>query len=434
MQLIEHKIYGKGRILKKRFGKFELHVEFEDGVKRWVRRDEVRFLSETPLLTKHESPKSTLSPEQCNARQIIEALRLGVVPQKYVEELTFGREKEIKEIMAWLNRPNSGSLIISGEYGVGKTHLLEYIYSLALKNNWAVSVVELDPNEVPFHKPKAIYEKVVHSLRFDRQNRDFREFLRYIAKSSEFYKLKEHKYLIEIIEKIRNGTDDEDDWEWIEGGYTSGYYPPMYEASTCANIYCYILSGIGWAAKNILGMNGFLILFDEMEITDPYWYSPYQNTKVWNFLTGLILMTNNDQKLLQEVKENKFYEHRIYKGRWGEYTNLQYCGWSQLPFIWKIPCYVKAVFTFTPTFILEREPLINVDKLELEHIAVDSLERISERISELYAQAYNFRANRDNCGSIPKDKTRLFIKSVVEYLDIIRSRPGKPVGELSDDQ
>ena len=35
-------------------------------------------------------------------------------------------------------------------------------------------------------------------------------------------------------------------------------------------IYIVILSGIGWAAKNILGLKGFLILFDEAENVDSY--------------------------------------------------------------------------------------------------------------------------------------------------------------------
>jgi len=57
MQLVEHRIYGKGKIRKKRFGGFELYVEFEDGIERWVRRDEVRFLSERPILVKHKHTK-----------------------------------------------------------------------------------------------------------------------------------------------------------------------------------------------------------------------------------------------------------------------------------------------------------------------------------------------------------------------------------------
>ncbi|MBO3757598.1 MAG: DUF2791 family P-loop domain-containing protein, partial [Candidatus Brockarchaeota archaeon] len=118
--------------------------------------------------------------EQLEARKIIEALRLGIVPQKYVEEFTFGREKEIKQIKSWLSNEDESSLILVGEYGVGKTHILEYLYSYLLKDNWAVSIVNLDPNELPFHKPKRVYEAIISSFRFGK-NRNFRDFLKEIS-------------------------------------------------------------------------------------------------------------------------------------------------------------------------------------------------------------------------------------------------------------
>ena len=131
MQLVEHQRYGRGRVQKKRFDGFELYVEFEDGISRWVRRDEIRFLSETSVLKKDESPKPILSEEQLEDRRIIEALRLGVVPHDSIEQFTFGRDEEINHIKNWLSNSddNNGSLILSGGYGAGKTHFLDYIFS-----------------------------------------------------------------------------------------------------------------------------------------------------------------------------------------------------------------------------------------------------------------------------------------------------------------
>lgn len=429
MQLVEHKTYGKGKILRKRYGGFELYVEFEDGIGRWVRRDEIRFLSEAPILVKHKDTKRVLSEKQFKARQIIEALRLGIVPHEYVEEFTFGREEEINNIKNRLNNPDNGSLIVVGEYGVGKTHLLEYIYSTALKDNWAVSMVELDPNEASFHKPRIIYQKIISSFKFKQKNGDFRTFLRRIANSSHFYELKSHEYLSRIIEKIRNGTDHEDVWEWIEGEPTWYQYPPMYDYSTCANIYCYLLSGIGWAARNVLKMKGLLILFDEAENVDSYWYSSYQNNKVWNFLRGLILMADNNKNLLKEVREDALYEHPTYKGWWGRYTDLQYCGYKQLPFVWRIPCSVKIIFAFAPSWVLDREPLnINsIAKLELEHLDKKVFVKIWKSVNELYGTAYNFECiDFSNFRSRePIDKTRRFIKGMIEALDLKRFHPDK---------
>lgn len=490
LDLIEHLVYGKGKIQKKRFRGFELYVKFEDGIERWVRRDEVRFLSETPVLIEHRPSERVISKEQFKARQIIEALRLGVVPYEYVEEFTFGRKEEIKQIKNWLNNPSDSSLVIIGEeYGVGKTHFLEYIYSYALNNNWAVSIVELDPNEAPFHKPKAIYQKIVSSFRFRKRENDFREFLRQIAKDSEWYKLREHVYLGPVVQSIKDDKDIEDYIEWIEGlsetkyptierytdkiknvviekrgswfwAYGDTYYareelkrrgyrwskkrkawykpaekvnhPPLPNSYTSANIYSYIISGISWAAKNILGLNGLLILFDEAESVDSYWYTSYQNNKGWNFLKGLILMANNDKRLLLDIDN---IEHHYSQGWWGKYTDLQYYGRSQLPFIWKIPCYAKTIFTFPSILdILDKEPLNNLDKFEIQHIDSRFLMKILEAIIALYQKAYNFQPNRNQVLKtfelIPRDKTRLFIKGIIEILDLIRFHSDKPVKEL----
>jgi len=486
MQLVEHRIYGKGRILKKRYGGFDLRVEFEDGIERWVRRDEVRFLSERPILVKHKHTKRIFSEKQFKARQIIEALRLGVVPHKYVEEFTFGREGEIKQIKNWLDNPSDGSLALIGEYGAGKTHLLEYIYSFALNNNWAVSIVELDPNEAPFHKPKVVYQKTISSFRFKSQNGGFREFLREISINPNHSKINEHQYLGRIIKDLRSGDENENLLEWIEGASGITYpiidktdkgditiekkgswtwvygktfpikdilkkdgfkwskkrrawyklnkkekYLPLPETSTSANVYCYILSGIGWTARNILGLKGLLVLFDEAESIDSYWYTSYQNNKAWNFLTGLILMTNNDKRLLTDTIERRYTWSGHSQGLWGGYTALQYCGHSHLPhlpFIWKIPCYVKIIFTFTS--IPDIEPLNNLSRFELEHLDNESLMKISETIITLYQRAYNFKPDRNPFDLIPRDKTRLFIKGMIEALDLMCFHSDRPVEEL----
>ena len=151
MWFVKHGAYGIGEVQKTRFGGFENFVEFEDGILRWIRQDELEFLSgATPVPTVEitEPIGSILPKERFEARKIIEALRLGIVSQGQVDKFTFGRDKAIGQIKEWLNTTDIGSLIISGEYGIGKTHLLDYLYSSVLKSNWAVAKVELDPNEL----------------------------------------------------------------------------------------------------------------------------------------------------------------------------------------------------------------------------------------------------------------------------------------------
>lgn len=432
-QLIEHRIYGKGEVIERRYRGFELRVKFNNEILRWVRRDEVRFLTETPVLSKPEVQEPVMPKEQFKARQMIEAFRLGIVPHEHVEEFTFGRDKEIEHIKKWLNRQNEGSQIVIGNYGTGKTHLLEYIYSIALKNNWAVSLVELDPQELPFHKPKRIYEAIINSFRFQKDGYqcDFREFLRAIVESDNSYKLEEHKYLRSAIRRITEGEDNEYFWNWIEGHSSWCGYPPMYEYSTSANIYCYILSGIGWAARNILGLDGFLILFDEAESVDRLNYSYYQNNKVWNVLKGLILMSSNDERLLRETTVRHYYP----QGYWGVHTGLQYNGRFQVRFLWKNPCYAKSTFAFVPyQEILGREPIRAILPLEIENVEEEFLEEILEKVSSIYEQAYNTTINQELLPGIyellPRNNIRMFIKASVEAFDLLHFHPHKKIEEL----
>jgi hypothetical protein len=434
MQSVKHAVYGIGEVQQTRFGGFEISVRFRDGILRWIRQDELEFLSGSrpaPNARITGSVEPILPEERFRAREIIEALRLGIVSHGQVDEFTFGRDYAITQINEWLNVPGSGPLIVSGEYGVGKTHLLDYVYSSALKRNWAVALVALDPGELPLHKPKAIYEAIVRSFKFRTHNGGFREFLREIAASPEWHELQEHEYIGTVIEKIRTGEDDEYVYEWIEGEST--HKPQMYNYSTCGNIYCYILSGIGWAAKNILGLDGFLILFDEAESVDSFWHTSYQNNKSWNFLKGLVLAGSDDSVSLKEVSMNKFYKHSLYKGWWGYYSDLQYCGRFRLPFTWRVPCNLKILFAFTPDDeIFKIEPLNSARKSEIEPISTEYFENISEKIISLYDLAYDFQADSRVFEYVPKDNTRKFIKGLVEALDLARFHPDKPIGELLD--
>lgn len=373
-----------------------------------------------------------LSKEKLEARKIVEALRLGIVPQKHVEEFTFGRAKEIEQIKSWLENENESSLVLVGEYGVGKTHLLEYLYSSLLKSNWAVSIVELDPNELPFHKPKRVYEAIINSFRFGTKNGTFRDFLKEIAESSKYYELENHQYLGAIISELKEGVESEYSFEWIEGKQIVGN-PPMFDYSTSANIYCNILSGIGWASRNILGLNGFVILFDEAETVDSFWYSSYQNDKSWNFLKGILLMASNKTELLEENITPFFvspYSGKIYLG---EKTGLQYGGhFPYLRYLWRAPTNIKLIFAFAPSYnILDKEPLNALRRIEIKNLGEKYLDEISKSVVRFYEYAYDFKIEQKNIlKRVPKDKTRMFIKGIVEALDLIRFYPNEKLEDF----
>ncbi len=411
-----HKRYGAGKIVSRRYGGFEVKVLFEDGLKRWIKTYELEdFSNFTPRLetlhTRHTPLDSTFS-----AREIIESLRLGIVPYKYVTELTLGRDREWEQVKNWL-LSNTGTLVVKGEYGTGKSHFLQYIYSMALKEGWGVSIINLDINEVSFFRPKNIYKTMVANFRYRDDKGLFRDFLKELSKSDKSYLLEEHVYLYEVIRRVSQKNDDEVMWNWIEGLPVFKYKPTLYEYSTCGNIYSYIITGIGWALKNILGMKGFLILFDEAESVDPYWYRSYQNMNSQNFLKGLIMAVNAEDILLEERKELSFnWRHR--GGYVGSKSGLKYCGRSKVPFLWKSPSCTKLIFALPP---MSKVPKIfeEAKELELYPLNITVMKEFSYLLSKIYYATYNFECNLPD-SVFQYKRFRTFAKAIIEFLDIER--------------
>jgi len=144
-------------------------------------------------------------------------------------------------------------------------------------------------------------------------------------------------------------------------------------------------------------------------------------------------MADNNENLLKEIRENAIHKHPTYKGWRGCYADLQYCGYSQLLFLWRVPCSVKIILAFAPTEVLERELLENIDKMQLEHINKEVFSKIWHSINNFYKIAYNFEGNKDfSClrSGVPINKTGGFIKGVIEVIDLMRYHSDKTTEKL----
>lgn len=453
---IKHKKYGSGSIKAKRYHGFEVLVEFHNGVRKWISTKELESnekatvnnisekeqnLSETKTtLTELSDPNKTIEipakDRDLSSRFVIESLRLGGVPQDQVKKFSIGREKELQEVLLWLDS-GKGALQIFGEYGAGKSHFLEILSSFVLESNWACSRIEIDAQETPFHKPKEIYESFVRTFSYKQNgiSLGFEDFIRSIVEnknSIEAKKLREHPYLGELL-KCWNLEDDKSELlDWIKGkGPNRIGLPKMYEQQTSANVYCNIISGLGWAAKNIVGLNGIIIFFDEAETVDPYWYTKYQFEKARNFLKGIILVSNNDISLFSDLPE--------YRQNIGRTTGLIYSRMtnSMLPFIWKEEANIKILFSFVPEILesMKGYPEIytlfdEMGKIEIETLDDNDLQSILQNIREMYKEAYDFSERYDIYPYIPHDKTRKFVKGTVECLDLMRYHPEKSLDNL----
>ncbi|MGC9078472.1 MAG: BREX system ATP-binding domain-containing protein [Candidatus Kapaibacteriota bacterium] len=374
--------------------------------------------------------------EKFTARRMIESFRLGIVPFDCVGEFTFGREKEMQRIEKWLNALESNTLFLVGEYGTGKTHLIQYALYYALKNEFAVAWVEIDPNETPFFKPKRVYNRLIKNFKYysklDCKIKGFRDFLEESIRKGIF---KDNYYL----KYFYNYAHLEEFWDWIEAN--SGikpqeqtnvnwsiannpykFVPGLYDYSNTANIYCYILSSLGWAAKEVFGLKGLLLVFDEAESVNNYLYN-YQLEKAENFLSGLAKIAFNDENYLDGISKSEYC--KVGKS-------------FKIPFLYRTPSGVKLLFAFTSLEFL-KYPLkllfnftltLSKDKeggkIELEPLTDEALKDVFEKVSSVYSKAYDFSIKPNTFDEVFRraasraGKTRMFIKGLVEALDIER--------------
>ena len=101
-------------------------------------------------------------------RTAIEALRNGVPNGKAVDILGSNQpiaEAKFQDLLDsnvsdehWID--NSRSLVISGDFGTGKSHLLEYFKHLALSQNFICSMISVS-KETPFNKLGSVFKAAI---------------------------------------------------------------------------------------------------------------------------------------------------------------------------------------------------------------------------------------------------------------------------------
>lgn len=248
--------------------------------------------------------------------------------------------------------------------------------------------------------------------------------------------LRSHRYLGNVISGIGTTQESEWLWNWIEGR-ESFYGPTLYDHGTAANVYCNILSGIGWAASLILRLKGLAVIMDEAESVDPGWYYGYQVEKGFNLICGLMLVAGNDIRLGCEpinIKDQPGI------GTWfGKETDLIYHGLTKVRYCFKFPSFLKVAFAFTPTYIVDRLRRLptRILCLRLEPLSGKSLRKVFKHICLLYDSSYGFpQSDSDiqSCFEVIKAKsrtgTRSFIKGSVEILDLRRFHPDLPLEHI----
>jgi len=264
------------------------------------------------------SPPSADTDGVESALRMVEAMRLGVVPSSEPSAYTVGRDAETERVRGDLHRANEVGAVRTflGDYGTGKTHMLELVRHAALRENFIVASVVLSPEGAPPSQPGHVYRALCSALTYpDAPGYGLEPlFERAVANEEVTAKLQldvalkavnldegAHLYLTPALRyfraldpafgiKIRGRREAPNDEErdiaraqlmgWIEASShertpdivetltrTVGNHGKIYSLKDYrpwARIYGYLLSGISTLAR-LCGYRGLAVLVDEAE-------------------------------------------------------------------------------------------------------------------------------------------------------------------------
>lgn len=322
---VRHKSYGLGTVTKVERGGLALRVRFdkfpglevslptrllrledsENASALDVSAKDKRRVRTRKSAAKSRAPKTKWTKEFAERRQVLEAVRLGVVPLRGLLAYTVGRDDEIESVRAMLDgRDSDRCRAVLGDYGTGKTHMLELIQHLALGRGWIVGRAWLDPQEAPPSKPRRVYSALARSFVYpDKPEAGELGLWPLLEKAAQDEALCEgivhdehrHVFLSPAIRYARGVADAIAEapastrlaelqmqlCDWIEGRATGisqelqrrlhrgltvrDRVLALSDFGTLPRVYGYLLSGIGYLAQRC-GYKGVALLLDETEL------------------------------------------------------------------------------------------------------------------------------------------------------------------------
>ncbi len=377
-----------------------------------------------------------------NARKLIEALRLGVVPSSDMSDFTFQRENETEIIKSGYKEvEESGGCIkvILSPYGTGKTHFLNFIQKTALNDGWITSRVDCDMKEKSFTKPRDIYREIIQSLKGKKDNKiyNYQSILKEASRNESIFKLfEENRYIGVVLKTLRRNISDKKlkpMWKWFTGesvpikkariSKEAKKLRSIQRYSTHADRICNILSGLGLIAKKI-GFKGIFIAFDEVENINLL----YKNNreKASNFLKGLFFISLGEKTSELNFREDSLI-HSKPRGKSKE----------KISYLFDYPSNLYLVFAMTPQSesslfdkILDKDRFFRINSLSQKSII-----NLGNNLLKKYEIAYDIYLNvedeelehfilkcLDNYRGLFLNNVRLINKFLIETFDFLRHK------------
>lgn len=106
-------------------------------------------------------------PSPLMRREIIDALRAGVVPRRGLSLVATGLERFARAIDEELDAAASGRgrfKAVRGEYGTGKTFFARWIEHRARERGFATTLVQISETDTPLYRLETVYRRAIEGL------------------------------------------------------------------------------------------------------------------------------------------------------------------------------------------------------------------------------------------------------------------------------
>lgn len=382
-----------------------------------------------------------------DAIRLINSLKSGVAYEKMADHLMVGREPILNEINRQLESIQSGGSaykIITGEYGSGKTFLLNYMRKMAVKEGMVVAQLEID-RAFRFYNLEHLYYYIMHNLYIGDsgdQKTSFEDlFERWLSRlQNESNRESVHEEIQNVVEQIskHNATfgrgflsyikarisGDHETKNAIEGWLTGEKNIPytmkkrfdMVGSVNKLNALDFLRAFV--KLITLLGYKGFVILVDEFDLVlddrrdlreKSYYNMKYVIDSVGNAkMDHIMWLFCGTTRLISDQEKGIPSSEALYQ-RIGE-----------------------PIVKNRRDFVDYRQPLVNI-----ESIGYEDYKALSEKIVGVYKQAFEVRLTISSEalmnwslltlvkeGKIYRNITsRQFVKKLLEILDIIEQNP-----------
>jgi len=382
------------------------------------------------------------------AAQILNSLKMGVIPNIDIGFFCVGRDKHKFEIERCLNLTAQGSGIvkfIAGEYGSGKSLMLGLVKQLALQNNFIVSSLQID-NSIKFNDLGSLYYHMMHNLSIksiDKSETSFQDiFDRWIEYLQSLNDKERAATEINIVIKSLNDFNSSFARAFLV--YIKSRINNDIELSNCVASWIKGEQNIPAALKAKFEIKGSINKENSMDFFKAF----VKLIKLLGY-KGLVILVDEIELLMNvraDIRKNCYENLRYLIDSCGneDLSGCMFCFAGTLDFFENTE---KGIKTYPA---LDQRLGNAIDKknsslsdirqtiMRLSNLNGDEFQLLTDEIIKLHKQAYNWQpqisngaikswtllALRNEKSEILKINIRKFIVKLIEVLDIMEQHPG----------